>query len=240
MRCAFAIAFWGSTLLAQDPPARKTDVHGDPLPRGAVARIGTTRFLCFDGEHFSFSPDGKLLALPSGIDEVRFWDLASGKPAGLLIVPQHYDLLLFSPDSKNLVTRDRGDGSVLRLWDIETGKVEREFVRKNDTFGRALFSPDGKLLAASCRQKGYKELALWDVKTGELRVVVEADRVEVGGFAFSPDSQTLATAGGEKVVRLWDTAGKLRASLPEHKHSFQLLAFSPDGKTLTATSHATT
>src|SRR6516162_9387598 len=76
----------GRQPLPPDPP--HTDRHGDPLPGGAVARLGTTRFRP-GGERWyagvvpnhyavALSPDGKILATGEG-GKVCFWEVATGK-----------------------------------------------------------------------------------------------------------------------------------------------------------------
>src|SRR5262249_25239968 len=57
----------------------RVDAYGDPLPDGALARLGTVRLR--QGSwilSLSLAADGKLLA-SSGIADVRLWDLSSGK-----------------------------------------------------------------------------------------------------------------------------------------------------------------
>src|SRR5262249_13083718 len=67
-----------------------TDLYGDPLPAEALARMGTTRLRHmeqFNHMHVLFAPDGKTVA-SGGADDVRLWDVATGKLIRSLKHPQ--------------------------------------------------------------------------------------------------------------------------------------------------------
>src|SRR6266849_3541480 len=59
--------------------ASRTDLYGDALPLGAIARLGTMR-LRHEGGWFgtAFLDGGKILAT-AGASGLRFWDTASGR-----------------------------------------------------------------------------------------------------------------------------------------------------------------
>src|SRR5262249_18266022 len=110
----------------------RTDALGDPLPPGAVLRIGTLR-----RQHqgpvggIALSPDGKLVASYSSSDGcLRVWSAATGKELRRLGVPNyggffHRKNIVFSPDGTLLAASVSIEfqGTPLRLWDVRTGKV---------------------------------------------------------------------------------------------------------------------
>ena len=65
--------------LAAEP---RTDRLGDPLPEGAVARLGTLRFRHGLQQVWTLaqSADGKLLATGGDAGRIRVWETASGRP----------------------------------------------------------------------------------------------------------------------------------------------------------------
>ena len=68
---------------AGDEKLNRIDRYGDPLPPGAVARLGTMRMRqdTIYADHITaFSPDGKLLATGSH-QSLRLWELAPGRRA---------------------------------------------------------------------------------------------------------------------------------------------------------------
>src|SRR5436305_8784584 len=65
-------------LPAADKPAEPADLHGDLLPGGAVARLGSIRYR-YGATAIACSPDGKLLAAGGADNRIRLLDPASGK-----------------------------------------------------------------------------------------------------------------------------------------------------------------
>src|SRR5438876_347089 len=75
--------------------AVRADRYGDPLPPGAIARLGTLR-LRHQGRitHMAFSPDGKILASTGQFGTlVRLWDRGTGKEIRAISgTPEDYEL----------------------------------------------------------------------------------------------------------------------------------------------------
>ncbi len=89
--CGFLLLFTGLALTggpgravdglrAQEGKPARTDRHGDPLPEGALARLGTARFDPGNGiSGVALSPDGKVLASGSEDMTVLIWESAVAK-----------------------------------------------------------------------------------------------------------------------------------------------------------------
>jgi RNA polymerase sigma factor (sigma-70 family) len=228
------------------PPAQKTggetplrvrtDRYGDPLPAGAVARLGTVRFR--HGNEtvgVAFSPDGKTLAVRS-FESILFFDAATGRQSGAVtarLTTMMGKTFAFAPDGKT-VAFVNGHGSVA-VWDVAAKKQLRRIAFPSPgatQTGALCFSPGGALLA-SC--SGGGTASLLDVAGGKTLRTLGAPRGETTSLAFSPDGRTLAV-GTLAVVQLWDVAGgKLVREAEIHKDRFvYALTFSPDGKVLAA------
>ena len=107
-------------------PAKKdqpiaVDQYGDPLPEGAVARLGTLRWRT-DGEvdAIAFAPDGKTVAVGAHLaDSLRLFDAASGELKKRLgpWIGSFNKRLAFSPNGSRLALLTEGPVGV-QVWDL--------------------------------------------------------------------------------------------------------------------------
>lgn len=144
-----ALCVWlaaGATALPAPPG---TDLHGEALPAGAVARFGTTRLraLC-DSLHFS--KDGKTLLGVNGGRTVRIWDAADGKLlatrqlAGRSARPLWGMRTSCSADGRTLLI---AEGASLEMWDLPSGKrLDVPLPRGRKRFDCLALSNDRRLL----------------------------------------------------------------------------------------------
>jgi WD40 repeat protein len=141
----------------------------------------------------------------------------------------------FSPDGRLLAVSCGGPSSMeplpavgdVLLLEKDTGK---EVLRLQGPYLRAVFSPDGKYLAAA-----GGVVKVWEVSSGkELGSASAPAKV----LTFSPDGKRLALTrrgkkpGADQVV-LWDwAAGREEQSFDAHTSVITGLAFNPDGTRL--------
>ncbi len=108
---------------AAQPATIKNDLHGDPLPPGALARLGTVRFRPGESiERLAFAPDGKTLAGWGGSGTLSLFNAATGEPIRRHHFPRcGAHVLAYLPDGKALIVIQSSD-HVVHLWDFIQGR----------------------------------------------------------------------------------------------------------------------
>ena len=238
-----------------EPP--RLDRYGDPLPPGAVARLGSLRLLCADDvRNVGFTPDGRIVAAFLGNAPSQFWEVATGRavptPAATRFIEGDFDrrrkqgqdasrrLRAATPaltDRDLELAAESPDGALIatsprqqpfRLWDGRTLKELPAWPGQTKARTDSLaFSPDSKLLAATSPQFTQ----VWEVGPGKLRHTLPALGWQSFSSGFSPDGKTLAVADGQ-VVTLWDPATGIPLHDFGHTYAVGALAFAPDGRSL--------
>src|SRR5262249_11282267 len=190
----------------------RTDYYGDPLPPGALVRLGTTQ-LRHHRAHVVFSDDGKTLISGSAYATVRFWDVATGKDVQRKQL-RRTQAMTHGPGFANFgdaarttngkMLAARGDECVY-LYDTAAGEELHRLPVERASNQRLTFSPDGQILAVVTGLAQRHVIRLWDVATGKERLALEGHKRPIQDVAFSPDGKLLVSSDGEPALRLWDT-----------------------------------
>jgi WD40 repeat protein len=248
---AVLTAVGAASVLAQEP---RRDLYGDPLPPGAVARIGTVRLRTpREISRIALSADGKLLVTSDDSLPLKVWDAATG----VLIreVPPPPDVqaargaparvriatMAFPADARRWLHVLTEDG-ILRECDVTDGTWNEPLARTEvpgddwrSAGGRV--SPDRTHFLYTPFDGKFKGIEVFAV--GKRKPVL---RIEDPGFgqygrasSVSADNGLLAAVLEDRTAKVWDLkTGKPVATHAAPDGVFYSAAVSPDGKSLAA------
>jgi len=224
----------------ETPPA--VDAWGDPLPAGAIARLGSKRFQQGDQiTDLSYSADGKKI-FTSSWKSIRTWDAADGRLLNRILGGGgDLEVMAVTPDGRTICSTGCNILEV-RVWDAETGR--RKFLLKpfgdspNFTGGgnaSLAISDDGRRLASLIRDGA---LRVWDLQKGReifKKVSVGGDPINYSaGVAISPDGGRVAVASGKNTVVLSVETGQVVLKI--EKAGYGRATFSRDGNRIACAS----
>ncbi|HEY7157208.1 MAG TPA: sigma-70 family RNA polymerase sigma factor [Gemmataceae bacterium] len=228
----------------KENPTPRADRGSDPLPAGAVLRLGSLRLRHKTRiNSLAFASGGDVLIAAGDEGTIHFWKPATGEKLRSL---DGAGALAVSPDGKTLAA---WQGDTVALWDVATGERLRKLSRPSAKVGRSpiplRFAPDGRTIAGLV---GENSASVWDVATGREQVHLPAHEKPIVCLGFTSDGKGLLTATGARqediILRQWDAAsGKeqhtIRVPAPKRQAWLRPLTFSADGKTLALEEAAT-
>jgi RNA polymerase sigma factor (sigma-70 family) len=235
-------------------PGPRIDASGDPLPLGALARLGSLRFRLGNKLiGLALSPDGKTAITVGGNNQTQFWDMPTGKLIRSIDFKQGGggQAVVYSPDGQ-LAASIRHGG--LHLWEAATGKHLAEVSLKMRNAQCLAFSPTGLILAAGGYSATYGSIektssnsvvSLWQWNGTDFKPLWEAKPdheapsrgprpQSIMSLAFSADGKQLATGGyANNIIRIWDVEqGKEVRRFKAAGAQVSALAFAPSENAL--------
>jgi len=228
---------------ADSKPQAGLDAKGEPLPEGAILRLGTLRFRhkgVVSGVGIS-ADEKHVITTASGTAGVTVWDAATGREVRQLQHKAWFGAL--SVALRGTIVAATGFEKTV-VWDFTTGKILAEFEGHGCSHWGIALSPDGTLLATSgggwwggrdgkLRKEDFS-IRLYSIPMAKEIAHVPPLTGDVNALAFAHDGKTLASSHRDG-VRLWETSTlKERKLLAPGLECIDVLAFSPNGKMLAA------
>jgi WD40 repeat protein len=195
----------------------------------------------------AYSPDGQSVAAGGVCLNVRQWDAhIPTRTRPTLKTPEYVNQLLYSPDSRYILTRGR---KAVVLWDAHSSAEVRRFATEDRDVHCVAWSPDGKYILTGygvpLMENGkyvYKDGAhvytdcmvrMFEVETGEEVSREKSFTLPIYSAGFAVDGRQAFTGLYEPALRRWEAmpAGLKKAAGWKGGSGYvHFMRFSPDGK----------
>jgi WD40 repeat protein len=217
---------------------KRIDALGDPLPTGAVARLGTERLVHAGVQAIRFAPAGDMLATAGG-PRVALWDVRSGRLLHQWLAPQAglwpnhdgFGPIEFSADGRMLAA---GRSKGLHIWDTKTGATLLTIAVPAAPNAIA-FQPGGRLVATLSE----RDVRVYDLEKGAFLAQFVGSSV-LWRLAFSADGKTIVAAARNRDdpkhqlinIHRWDPVTRAHLSATEIDVDSRFMGWlSADGET---------
>ncbi|WP_342267925.1 pentapeptide repeat-containing protein [Candidatus Tisiphia endosymbiont of Empis tessellata] len=212
----------------QDNIVKIWDAKNGSLLQTLITHLGRV-------ECISYSPDGKYLASGySDIPRVKIWNIKdymllqniAGHSTNVI------RCLSYSPDGKYLASGS--EDCTVKIWNVEDGRLLKDFKEHTNIVYCLSYSPDGKYLASGSYDKTVK---IWDVENSRLLKEIREHTDIVECISYSPDGKYFASGSLDKTVIIWDIKNGRLQNLKGHAWSIKCISYSPDGQYLASGSY---
>uniref|UniRef100_A0AC11BKR2 Apoptotic peptidase activating factor 1 n=1 Tax=Ovis aries TaxID=9940 RepID=A0AC11BKR2_SHEEP len=183
--------------------------------------------------HIQFTADGKTLISSSDDSAVQIWNWQSEDP---FFLQAHQETVKDFKLLKNSRLLSWSFDGTVKVWNITTRRIEKDFVCHQDTVLSCDISSDGAKFSSTSADKTAK---IWNVSNGELLHLCAPISVEEGAsthggwvtdLCFSPDTKMLVSAGG--YLKWWNVlTGESSQTFYTNGTNLKKIHVSPDFKT---------
>ncbi|MFP4248252.1 MAG: WD40 repeat domain-containing protein [Armatimonadota bacterium] len=209
-----------------------TDLFGDPLPEGAVQRLGSLRLRYGGVGDLDYLPDGRAV-IASGVN-IDIWDMSVGEKVGSHQVgPRGLTAIDVSSDGRTMLAGDNA-GNVYE-WDFEAAEATREWATGQGRLATVYYSTDEtRALTCGVDPPTIKE---WEIATGEELVAATSELHSARQAIYGPGDESAfihGAAGSDSVVAQFDLSdgSLIRDFLQDYYTHTRSIALSPDGERL--------
>ncbi|HEY3026718.1 MAG TPA: caspase family protein [Pyrinomonadaceae bacterium] len=177
--------------------AQKTITDSGPRRPELVLQTGhTTRINCV-----AFGPEGKWLASGGADNQIKLWDVASGRELRSLNGHTGW-IKSLAVSSDGLWLASGSNDRTIKVWNVTTGMEVRNFTGHTAPIESLAFSFNGRWLASGSADGIIR---IWDLSTGKEMQMLKGHVSFVTALAFTTDGRALISGGMEGTVVIWDT-----------------------------------
>lgn len=215
--------------------AAAEDRYGDPLPEGALQRLGTLAMRYPGGiSDLCYLPDGRGAIALGG--RVEIWDLAEGQIERVDEVSSA-SIRSIEPNADGSALLVADSAGEVHVWDMQAREVTSTIDTGQSGLSSAYYSPDEtRALTAGTSPPTIAE---WDLAAGEKLVAIEGQMHSFRQAIYGPEGRTAfadGSAGSGPILAHYDLgSGELlhtwHKDYYSHSRSIEL---SPDGERLLA------
>ncbi|MBI4401047.1 MAG: WD40 repeat domain-containing protein [Nitrospirae bacterium] len=167
---------------------------------------------------------------PRQVDFLEYWKAGSREVKTFRGHTHGVWTVAYAPDGLTLASG--GVDRLVRIWDIETGRLLKSLRGHTHDIRAAVFTPDCQSLATGSEDRTIR---LWNPKTGEpTKLLYTRYDHNITSLSLSPDGLMLARGSHNKDIKIWEvtTGTELMTLLGKDQYDHfwtPCVVFSPDG-----------
>lgn len=237
---------WDAPAIAYSPDSKKVAVGGEAIHIYETAtgkRLNPPLESESPSRQVEYALGGKMLVVWRYDNTIELWDTMKWRKIQTLRTKKEFFVsMVVSPNGKYLTTGE-GDTSqgkrhgIICIWDLQTGKRQKEFPLNEYWFDSLSYSMDGKVLGHYQGDSQSRFFVLRDAATGKEQKRLPGPRISHAEWnpRLSPNGRAVAWGAMNNAVSLWDTkTGNLLRAFGDLRAAYLRMppVFSPDGRTI--------